>query len=196
MALRDLRTFAARPTLDLPIGGKTYSVPEPDAATGAWLQQIMWIGEDAVDARDEQAARDAVDETDRRILMAMLTDAQEESLYRRALGPIWDEMLADGVSFSEAKHAGLTTAIWTVYGLAMAEQHWERGDAEDTEGGDDQGEASTPDKPDSLPASGGAESGTRTQGSGSGTRASNRARRKPGRRGGTSSSSGSSSAPT
>ncbi len=183
MAFKDLRTFVERPTLDLPIGGKVYKIPEPDAATGAWVQKLMWIGEKAADTKDKQVIEQAWDEAEARANTAMLTDDQEQSLYRRVLGPIWDEMARDGVSLDETKHAGLTAAIWVVYGEAMAETYW-TSPGQGSEG-EDQGEASTPGSEGSRPASGGAESTTNRPASGSGTRAGKK-KPKQARRGGRS----------
>jgi hypothetical protein len=86
--------------------GKTYRVPCVDAKTGLWLTALTDIGVKAVvggEITDEDAAS------------LKLDDDQEKRLYERVLGPVWHELLDDGVSYDLvqriARDAYLTFAL-------------------------------------------------------------------------------------
>jgi hypothetical protein len=97
-------------TLRLPIGGKTYVIPGPDAETGLWC---LRLGEAAL-------APEPADQA-----MLVLNDAQELSMYQRVLGPAYDEMTADKVSFARIAFAGQTAFVWITNGPVAAEAYWE-----------------------------------------------------------------------
>ena len=73
------------------VGGKTSRVPSPDAATGARLTMRMTL-----------ALREASGETltDDERAEVKLDDVAERSFYADILGPVYDEMIADGVTWS------------------------------------------------------------------------------------------------
>ncbi|QFY09644.1 hypothetical protein GBF35_25975 [Nonomuraea phyllanthi] len=103
-------------TLTLPISGKEYTIPAPDAETGLLCQRLMQAG---VAAANGQAA----DLSD----LAELDDDQETDLYRRCLGTVYDELLADKVTWPRIKHAGITAFLWIAVDLDAAMKFWDAG---------------------------------------------------------------------
>jgi hypothetical protein len=114
MPFTDLEAFL-RPGFDLPIRGKTYYVPPPPAKEGLWLQSLVDAGEAMVLAGGITAAQKQV-----------LGDDEERSMYQIALGPAWDEMVADGVDWPILKHAGLVATVYWTRGPEAAEKAWDR----------------------------------------------------------------------
>lgn len=106
---RDLDDFLTD-TIDLPIRGKTYTVSAPDGETGLLCQRLLALG-----------AQSAKGETDEK---STLDDGDERDLYQRVLGPVWDEMMADKVSWPWIKRASTTVMFWCTLGLAAAETYW------------------------------------------------------------------------
>ncbi|MFD7994551.1 DUF7426 family protein [Streptomyces mexicanus] len=100
-------------TLSLPVGGKTYTIPAPSAATGLRVQAIM------------QAAAVAADGG--RVDEAVLADAAERDMYRDVLGTAHAELIADGVSWPMLKHCAVTAMVWIVQDKAAAERYWASG---------------------------------------------------------------------
>lgn len=126
MAFKELDEFFD-PTLRLPIRGKVYVVPSPDAKTGLWCQRMLATGELAA-AGVELSPED--------IEALNLDDGQEKELYRTVLGTAWDELFADGVPWEMVKHAGKTAFIWIASTREAAEACWNsaEGDSEETLG--------------------------------------------------------------
>jgi hypothetical protein len=103
MALRDLQAFLEDDGLEYPLqasafgdpskhpDGKTYRVPSPDAKTGLWLTALADLG-----VRASQGGDLAPDD----LASLKLDDDKERSLYQRVLGPVYDEMVADGVKYT------------------------------------------------------------------------------------------------
>lgn len=90
-------------TLDLPYKGKTYSVPDPGAETGLYLQSMM-------DAAESLIVTQAIAAADKKVL----SDDQERSVYQMALGSAYEEMLADKVPWRVLRTAGITAWLyWT-----------------------------------------------------------------------------------
>lgn len=115
MAFRDLDEFFD-PTLRLPIRGKTYVVQSVDAKTGLWCQRALTVGVQAVSGGDlTEAQIDGLE----------LDDAQELDLYRKVLGDVYDEMLADGLPWEILRHAGMTAFMWAAGNKQAAEDYWE-----------------------------------------------------------------------
>ena len=56
----------------------------------------------------------------------VLNDEQERNVYQLALGPAFDEMLADDVPWPIVKHAGMTAWVAWVRDRESAERHWAR----------------------------------------------------------------------
>lgn len=115
MPFRDYDDFT-NASLRLPIKGKTYTIPSPNAATGLLCQRLLAMGASA--ALGVEADDDTVD--------AILSDDDEKDLYTRLLGPAWDEMIADEIPWMIMQHAGTTAMVWVVQGWAAAEEYWNR----------------------------------------------------------------------
>jgi len=98
--LREYEEFAAGP-LEFPIRGKVYTAPEVDIPTGLRLNGI------------------ATGETEQ--------DLPTVDLYRLLLGPVWEQMLTDGVPLDAAMRAGLTAMNDFLYGREYAIASWEAG---------------------------------------------------------------------
>jgi len=113
--MRDLAEFFD-PTLRLPIRGKVYVVESPDAKTGIHVQRLMTTG--VLASSGAEVSQDRLDELE-------LDDADEIDLYKRLLGPAYDEMLADGLPWAIVKHAGVTAFMWVAYDRDSAERFWE-----------------------------------------------------------------------
>lgn len=107
-------------TLRLPIGGKTYVVPPPDAETGIQMK-----------ARFELGLRILAGEVDPE--EGDLDDDEEADLFQQTLGPVYDEMMADGVNWPRLKRAGMTAFYWIVGETSVAEQFWKTGEPVDPE---------------------------------------------------------------
>lgn len=110
--LDDLGEYLS-PTLDLPVAGKVYHVPSPPAAVGLRLQAAWAI-------TNAQKANIAPREHH---LKALARDTGT-SLEQDALGPVHDEMLADGVSIDLLNHAGMAAYLWVVAGEKAARLWW------------------------------------------------------------------------
>lgn len=104
--------------LRLPIGGKTYTVNPPTAATGAILINRLAAGI-AVDAGVE------LDDDTRG--MVAVPDEDVPDFARQCLGTTYDQMVDDGLSKPQLEFA-VTTAFlaWTV-GREYAELWWDSG---------------------------------------------------------------------
>jgi len=121
MALKDLRTALAA-AHKLPIGGTVYEVQPISADLGLRFQDLMDVAaraKKATDADKEFAPDDADTE--------VLNDAAEKDLYREALGPSHDLMVAGGVTFAELKLAALYVIFHAVYGDTFADAYWASG---------------------------------------------------------------------
>lgn len=117
MAFKDLDEFFDD-TLPLPVGNKYYKIPSPPAEIGLWCQRVLVAGIEI--ASGEQAG--AVPE-----MPTILGDDEEKDLYRKLLGPVWQELWDDGVSWEKIKHIGQTAFIWVGGSREMAEVFWNSG---------------------------------------------------------------------
>lgn len=144
-------------TLTLPVGGKEYTIPAPDAETGLLCQRLMQAGVAA-------AAGQQTDLSD----LAELDDDQETDLYKRCLGPVYDQLIADKVTWPRIKHCGVTAFLWIAADLDTAMKFWDAGGAP---------EALAPTRA----ASEAAASTTRSRGSTSGTSRSRQAQKSRGK---------------
>lgn len=93
------------PTLDLPIGDKTYRVPSPPYEVGRRIHRMF----------DPLAPAEA------------LNDVEERDLYAEVLGPVLQEMVDDKVSWHALKRAGGAALLWIAYGVSAAESFWNGG---------------------------------------------------------------------
>lgn len=98
MALKDLAETGFDPDLHLPIRGKLYTVPAPDYATAKRMREhTVAEGLPPVEQIDQAIA---------------------------ALGPAFDEMVADDIPWPMILHAGRTTILHFGFSPDMAEIHW------------------------------------------------------------------------
>lgn len=110
--MKDFTEFIAGP-LQVPIGGKLYTIPPIDITTGLLLRRAM--NPEDTDAIERLIGGD--------------TEGDELDLagYRRVLGSALDEMLADGVPWDAMDRAYLTAVTDHQRGRVIAEQVWEVG---------------------------------------------------------------------
>lgn len=121
---RDLDEFFD-PSLRLPVGGKTYVIPPPDAEVGLLVQRLMHAGLAAESGQDVDS--DALNE----LASSVLTNESKDSdLYKRLLGPVWDELFADKLDWPVIQHIGETVMLWVAAGTDAAARHWEAGAGE------------------------------------------------------------------
>lgn len=117
MGFRDLNEFFDS-ALELPVRGKLYRIESPDAATGLWCQRLFNVA---------VAASSGQDVTEDDAAKLKLDDDQERDLFQRLLGDTLDEMVSDGLKWSEIQHVGKTAFFWTALGAEQAEQFWNTG---------------------------------------------------------------------
>ena len=98
--LREYTEFAEGP-LEFPIRGKVYTAPEVGIELGLRLNGI------------------ATGETEQ--------DLPAVELYKLLLGPVWDEMISDGVPLNAAMRAGMVAMNDFQYGREYAAATWEAG---------------------------------------------------------------------
>ncbi len=116
MALKNLRETLQDSLLQLPIGGKTYTVPEASVETWLWLKVIY-----------DRAPKPGQDQPEGDAEAEDLANTPETEMHKRVLGPVYDEMAADGVSMREVRIAGMTASIDTMYGREIAEDYFNAG---------------------------------------------------------------------
>lgn len=101
--------------LDLTYHGKTYSIAPLDARTGLTVQRAF-----AASARLQDG--DELTEKDKAVLAE-----DDEDLWARILGDVYDELLDDGVSFIGLRLAANAAILWTVQDRDVALEFWEAG---------------------------------------------------------------------
>lgn len=162
---RDLREVFDN-SLTLPVAGKLYRIPGPSARVDLMCKTLLHAGLDVASGRPvNQAALGAIE----------LDDNEENDLYRQVLGPVYQQLVDDGVAPKEVQFVGTTALIWVVYGDEIAERYWESGGHPEAPGPDNRAQrrAST--------STAGATT-TRTAGSTSGTSSQRSSSRRRGRR--------------
>jgi hypothetical protein len=97
--------------------GKIYYVPEPDEELGLWCTALLAAG---VAVNLGQEITESMPEI-------QLDDRDEHALYRRILGPVWDELGADGYGFATRRHFAQTAFFWIGIGEEAAQQYWNAG---------------------------------------------------------------------
>jgi hypothetical protein len=122
MAFRDLDELLDA-GLSLPYRGKTYLVPSVDAATGLRFQRLAEVAAQAVQAAETGQELDA----------ELLDDTGEIDLYRDALGPAYEAMLADRVPWPVLKTAAVTAWLDAAVSREAAEAYWNAAGTPDPE---------------------------------------------------------------
>lgn len=97
--------------LELPIKGKVYRVPSPSGEDGLKVQRITSVAVQLLAGGKD-------------INTEVLDDDEERSLHQMCLGPVYEELLADGVGWAWLRHAGLTAMIWIANGQDAAAKYW------------------------------------------------------------------------
>lgn len=104
--------------LALPAGEKIYYIPEPDEELGLWCTAFCTAG---------IAADQGIDLGDRKLPPLVLDDDEEKAMYVRVLGPVWDELAADGFGFATQRQFALTALLWIGLGEDAATTFWNSG---------------------------------------------------------------------
>lgn len=104
-------------TLSLPVGGKTYVIAGPDAETGLFCQRLMTAGVAASAGLPTPASMPDL----------KMDDDAETAFYRRILGDVYDQLVADGVSWPKIQIVAQTAFFWIASGKEMAEAFWRSG---------------------------------------------------------------------
>jgi hypothetical protein len=102
MTLAAYETIAPEP-LVFPINGKTYTLPPIGIEDGIRIAE-------GVSGKNEE-----------------FQNLRADELWRLLLGPLWDQMIADGVPLRAATRAGVTALADYQYGRTMAEAAWASG---------------------------------------------------------------------
>jgi len=97
--------------------GKIYRVPEPDNELGLWCTAMMAAG----------LAINMGEKPGEGMPPLQLDDDDEEALYKRLLGPVWDELSADGYGFATQRHFAQTAFFWIGIGEEAAMRFWNSG---------------------------------------------------------------------
>lgn len=113
----DLDSFLDDDTFALPVGGKIYSIPDVDGETGLRL------------ARQLDTAVAAAKGNKRKALAALddAPDDEQRDLFQVCLGPVLDELIADGVKWNKIRHIGITAYIYHASGIKAAQKYWVEG---------------------------------------------------------------------
>jgi hypothetical protein len=98
-------------SLELPIQGKTYKIPSPTGEDGMRIQRITTV------AAQILAGGQSPD-------TEHLDDDEELDLFQMCLGPVYGELMANGVDWSWIRHAGLTAMFWITSGVDDAQAYW------------------------------------------------------------------------
>jgi hypothetical protein len=122
MAFKDLGDLLDA-GLSLPYQGKTYLVPPVDAETGLRFQRLAEVAAQAAQAAEAGQVFEA----------ELLDDAGEVDLYRDALGPAYDAMIADRVPWPMLKVAAVTAWLDAAVSREAAEAYWNAAGAPDPE---------------------------------------------------------------
>ena len=157
--------------IELPIGGKTYTLPSVSAAVGVRVTLIAERSSEVltIAARNEEARAKAAANGEPEPELEEVPDFEIEGvdkiedLNKELLGPVYDKMVADGVPYEALVMAGQVATHDFLYGRAAAEAYW-------NSGGDPKAVAETLPAANVFSQSTGAENTTPTQASTSGTK--------------------------
>ena len=122
--MRDLREFYD-PSFSLPINGKTYTIPSPNAHDGVRLR-MLFADPDAQFVDDDHVAEVA------QLFGARWVDTETHQPVAHAAegewhGGVWSQMIDDGVDWKSLMHAGTTALMHFGIGAQLAEVFWETG---------------------------------------------------------------------
>lgn len=120
MAFRDLSEFFD-PSCRLPWRGKTYVIPPVSAEVGLRCEALLNLAAKAARGAQDDGEEIDLSDHDRQVL----SDAEERDLYSDVLGPVLEELKADGASWPEIKHIAMTAMAYFTLGEEAAVQAWE-----------------------------------------------------------------------
>lgn len=99
---KDLSEFFD-PDLKIPVRGKVYRIPAPNALDGLRLRKAF----------NDPSAH--------------YTDDDEIEEWKLLLGPVWDEMIEDGIDWKSLSHVGRTAMFYYGLGETLAQVTWQTG---------------------------------------------------------------------
>jgi hypothetical protein len=111
--------------LHLPVDGVVYDIPSPDQELGLWVTALVTTG--------MQVQQGIEIDPNRKVPQLRFEgeegddDSDEGKLYKRLLGPAYDLMRANRVSWGKIKFVNETVMIWIAAGVDLAEAHWNGG---------------------------------------------------------------------
>jgi hypothetical protein len=111
--------------LHLPVDGVVYDIPSPDHELGLWVTALVTTG---------MQVQQGIDIDPKRKVPQLRFEGEEGDdnsdegrLYARLLGPAYDELRANRVSWAKIKFVSETAMIWIAGGIDLAEAHWNGG---------------------------------------------------------------------
>ncbi|TDC81908.1 hypothetical protein E1193_13475 [Micromonospora sp. KC606] len=169
------------PGLTLTVKGKEYTLPLPSAELGLWCRRIaLMAGEAGAASTDEELADASSRAHTAAAELPPLPGAEKLSFEQLLLGPVYAEMMSDGVPDPYIQFCAQTAYIWIIAGEEQAARYWHAGGRPEARGPGNRADRRR------MRTGGGA--GTPAQASTSGTRSpttsggNGRARRSRGRR--------------
>lgn len=111
--------------LHLPVDGVVYHIPSPDHELGLWVTALVTTG--------MQVQQGIEIDPNRKVPQLRFEGEEgddtsdEGKLYARLLGPAYDELRGNGVSWAKIKFVSETAMIWIAGGVDLAEAHWNGG---------------------------------------------------------------------
>lgn len=127
MAFKDYETFATG--LELPLYGKTYSIPEIGAKTGARLHLLLRQADERRRIAEEnvRAAEAAKQDGEEPPEPKPLPDVPEDPTNEELLGDVLQEMYDDDVPDTAIRKAAFTVYYDMMLGREAAEVYWNSG---------------------------------------------------------------------
>lgn len=113
--LKELDDFF-NPSLLLPINGKEYRVPAVDAETGLRLQNLLSVGLKAASGEDI-TTKD----------IELVSDDEETDFFTTILGPVYKELVDDGISYKGVQFISSVVFVWTTQSFEVAKEMWRTG---------------------------------------------------------------------
>ena len=110
--LRELDDFF-NPALLLPINGKEYRVTAVDAATGLRLKNLLSVGLKAASITTKD--------------IELVSDDEETDFFTTILGPAYQELVTDGISYKGVQFISSVVFVWTTQSFDVAQQMWRTG---------------------------------------------------------------------
>lgn len=108
-------------SLTLPIGGKAYVIPGPSVDVGLMCQELFASGIGFAAGAEVSGEASA-------LKRVVLEGDEETNFYVKIITkPVYDELVADGVTYTKIKHVGTTVFLWIAVNVEVAERFWTTG---------------------------------------------------------------------